>query len=220
MKIISWEHLIDRDPQGTNGLYTETPEYSAVHADVIQAIGNTVWPPDSDRFTIYPESGKKRGMGNGVTPIKLGFTTTLVELGWTLEKRAPRATNEEAKSLRGSRPGAFDCHFEFPNERISPFVVEWETGNIASSHRAVNRIGLGIHKGYVSGGLLIVPSNKLAPYLTDRIGNPRELRPYHDIWKQWTSTEVAYFGIIAVEHDDESFDVPKVPKGTDGRAAR
>lgn len=137
-----------------------------------------------------------------------------------MEGRAPAVRNASDATLKGSRPGAFDAYLATPDTLGTlPFVVEWETGNISSSHRAINRIGLGIFERYVSGGVLILPSEKLAPYLTDRIGNEPELRPYHPLWRQWTRADPAYFAIIAVEHDSIAWDVPRVPKMTDGRAA-
>ena len=120
--------------------------------------------------------------------------------------------------IKGSRPGAFDGHLTFPENEPLPFAVEWETGNVSSSHRAINRIGLGMKLGYLSGGVLVVPSASLAKYLTDRIGNSPELLPYHPLWEQWTFQEFGYFGIVTVEHDAESRNVRKIPKGKDGRA--
>jgi len=179
-------------------------------------IRRTVWPPDSDEFTIYPESGKKRGEGNGVKPIKDGFVTTLHGMRWELEKRAPLRSGVNPAD-KGSRPGAFDCHRALGGG-FAPFVVEWETGNISSSHRAINRMALGILEGYVSGGILIVPSRELAQYLTDRIGNEPELQPYFVLWQQWTLAQTAYLAVVTIEHNDVSMNVPRIPKGTDGRA--
>ncbi len=121
--------------------------------------------------------------------------------------------------MKGSRPGAFDAHLTFGGgSSFAPFVAEWETGNISSSHRAINRIGLGIQIGYISGGVLILPSGELAPYLTDRIGNEPELRPYHSLWSEWRLAPLSYFAIVAIEHDRTSLNVPRLPKGSDGRA--
>jgi len=33
------------------------------------------------------------------------------------------------------------------------------------------------------GTALVLPSRKLYPYLTDRIGNYEELEPYFDVWR-------------------------------------
>ncbi|MDR3202434.1 MAG: hypothetical protein LBT54_04810, partial [Bifidobacteriaceae bacterium] len=62
----------------------------------------------------------------------------------------------------------------------------------------------------------------LARYLTDRVGNAAELRPYYPLWEQWRGRldNTAYLGIVTVEHDAEDIDVERIPKGTDGRAER
>ncbi|MFI5616161.1 hypothetical protein [Streptomyces sp. NPDC051567] len=212
MKITEWKTLVDQ------GGYSDSPAFQKVNADIHASVGEVVWPPGSDRFTIFPEFGKKRGEGNGVVPIKKNFAEALSQHGWELEKRAPRSSSEEQKLIKGSHPGAFDGHLSFPGGTPLPFAVEWETGNISSSHRAINRIGLGMKLGYLSGGALVVPSASLAKYLTDRIGNAPELLPYHPLWEQWNFQKFGYLGIVTVEHDSESRDVPRIPKGKDGRA--
>lgn len=206
MKIVDWIELIN------NGNYDQLAEYNLVKSDIKNAIDNVVWPLGSKIFTIYPQSGKLRGQGNGVKPIKEGFTSYLQSQGWTLEEKAGRGTG------KGSHPGAFDCHYKFKTNLL-PFAVEWETGNISSSHRAINRLALGIYNKWISGGILILPTAKLAKFLTDRIGNEPELRPYMNLWRLWDDLAIpSYLGIIAIEHDAESIDVPRIPKGTDGLA--
>lgn len=214
VRITSWETLVDE------GGYSRSEPFRIAQDDLVAAIENVVWPVGNDRFTIVPESGKKSGMGNGVVPIKAGFASAIRQRGWELEYSAPRALSTEDAVVKGSRPGAFDAHLTFDGNDPLPFAAEWETGNISSSHRAINRIGLGIQVGYLSGGVLILPSRALAPFLTDRIGNEPELRPYHSLWAEWRLAPFSYFGIVAIEHDEESWDVPRIPKGTDGRAAR
>jgi len=44
-----------------------------------------------------------------------------------------------------------------------------------------------------------------------------ELEPYFPMWKA-INCENGYLGVIAVEHDGTSMNVPRIPKGTDGRA--
>jgi hypothetical protein len=216
VRIIHWDTLIDRTGQAGSDRYSLTWQFAEIESQINEAVRSTVWPPGADAFTIYPESGKKRGEGNGVKPIKEGFVCTLQGMGWELEKRAPRRSGMN-DGEKGSRPGAFDCH-RVMEGGLTPFVVEWETGNVSSSHRSINRMALGILDGYVSGGVLIVPSRALAQYLTDRIGNSPELEPYFRLWQKWTLAENAYLAVVTVEHDDESTEVPRIPKGTDGRA--
>lgn len=200
------------------GGYSQTPAFARAESDLQAAIEEVVWPVGSSDFAIYPESGKARGEGNGVVPIKTGFASAIGARGWELEKGAPRANSETERVVKGSRPGAFDAHLTFQGNEPLPFVAEWETGNISSSHRAINRIGLGIKIGYVSGGVLILPTGALAKFLTDRIGNDPELRPYHQLWAEWKLAPFSYFGIVAIEHDRTSTEVPRLPKGRDGRA--
>jgi hypothetical protein len=202
MRIKDWTTLIDE------GSYSSSPEYAHVRSDVESAVAAIVYPPDNDRFVINPV--KK---GNGVKPIKEGFTTYLHDHGWELEKRGFKGDS--------ARPGAFDCYYEFPeHDGVLPFAVEWETGNISSSHRAINRLALGILREQLSGGLLVVPSHELYPYLTDRVGNEAELLPYHPLWEQWDhlSEKPHHLGILVVEQDGFDASVPTIKKGTDGRA--
>jgi hypothetical protein len=147
--------------------------------------------------------GKKRGQGNGVKPIKLAFIDHLKSLGWKGEA-----------DLKALGMGPLDAAKETP---FGKFAVEWETGNISSSHRALNKICLGVLKGELIGGVLLLPSIKLYKFLTDRIGNYKEITPYLDLWKNLPYSKGAV-SILVVEHDGEMSGVPRIPKGTDGRA--
>jgi hypothetical protein len=69
----------------------------------------------------------------------------------------------------------------------------------------------------LAAGVLIVPSRKLYQYLTDRIGNYTELAPYVDLWKV-LPCDKGILEIVVIEHDATSLDVPRIPKGTSGRA--
>jgi hypothetical protein len=180
-------------------------------ADIRAAVSSIVWPSGSNRFTIHPESGKKSGQGNGVRPIRDAFVLAMAELGWQPEAPYPLA------SVAGvGQPGGTDVAKVV---ETGSFLVEWETGNISSSHRSMNKMALALQHGAAAAGVLIVPSVRLARYLTDRVGNERELRPYLRFWSS-VVIEDGYLGIFVVEHDDESLDVPRIKKGTDGRALR
>ena len=54
-------------------------------------------------------------------------------------------------------------------------------------------------------------------YLTDRVGNFPELEPYFPLWRS-LEVEKGYLAVIAIEQDAVSKDVPRILKGTDGRA--
>lgn len=114
----------------------------------------------------------------------------------------------------GRRPGKFDAVFE---TKAGPFAFEWETGNISSSHRALNKMALGIIQEKLIGGTLVVPTRALYQYLTDRVGNYAELVPYFELWRSIRCPN-GILEIVAIEHDATSMSVPRIPKGTSGRA--
>ena len=132
----------------------------------------------------------------------------LNKLGWNLETRFS-PTHEK-------RPGPIDATCV---EKGKLLCVEWETGNISSSHRALNKLALGLITGEFIGGVLIIPSRAMYFYLTDRIGNYAEIQPYFPVW-QALSIKEGVLAVIEIEHDALSVDVPHITKGTDGRALR
>lgn len=160
MKIVQIETLIDA------GHFSRSDEWKMIEGHIVQAIKSVEWPPGSGSFTLYDESGKERGKGSGVKPIKEACMNKLRSFGWQLETRLDIATVV--------RPGPMDATFPV-RDRL--FCVEWETGNISSSHRAINKMTLGILKKILIGGALIVPTREMYNYLTDRVGNLRELQP-------------------------------------------
>ncbi len=200
MKIVGEQALVNC------GKYVKSLEWRKVRAALHKAIKGVDWPPGTGSFTIYPQSGKKRGEGNGVTPIKVGLMAELKRQGWVIEAKA--------KNKIGKQLGDYDAVFE---TAYGPVVLEWETGNISSSHRSMNKMTMNLAHGLIAAGILVVPSRKLYKFLTDRIGNIQELEPYFELWKS-VPCESGILEIVVIEQDAESFDVPKIPKGTDGRA--
>src|SRR6266511_4312646 len=121
MRLVNIVTLVDA------GGFAQAPVFARIETDLRDAVDHVRWPPGGSDFTIVPEPGKKRGMGNGVTPIKKGFIELLRERGWKLEQRYSR------KDEFIARPGAFDAWLSLEDEGLPPFVAEWETGNISSS---------------------------------------------------------------------------------------
>jgi len=201
MKIAAHHDILAKGP------FSLSAEWKRACADVEKAIHKTDWPHGSGKFTIYPESGKKRGHGNGVCPIKDPCIAQLKKLGWKTEDLPP---------IKGGilGTGDLDALFEFAGGYVG---LEWETGNISSSHRAINKLLVTLRLGGIKGGFLVVPGAGLAGYLTDRIGNVGELKPYFPLWSS-ASVKDGALRIYEVEYDATSFDVPKIPKRTDGRA--
>ncbi len=200
MKIVRTERLID------DGEFSSSSLCKGIQDQIASAILSIEWPPGSGSFTLYDQPGKKRGEGNGVKPIKEACMAQFATMGWKLETPVDIATVK--------RPGPMDATYKVGNRL---FCVEWETGNISSSHRALNKMALGILKKVLIGGILIVPTRSMYKYLTDRVGNFKELEPYFPLWKS-IKVEDGFLAVIAVEQDAVSKNVPRIGKGTDGRA--
>lgn len=100
-------------------------------------------------------------------------------------------------------------------------AIEWETGNISSSHRSMNKLAIALGNGVVDVGVLILPSRDLYTHLTDRIGNIGELSGYLSMWEGLkSSVKYGLLAVTVVEHDaltrDPNHEFLKV--GSDGRA--
>ncbi len=161
MKIVQEVSLI------SHGDFEKSQEWSIIQSEIRSAIDLIVYPTGASNFTINPARH-----GNGVKPIKNACMAALQEnFGWQLESRITYATRS---------PGRVDA-----TKRLNGdfFALEWETGNISSSHRAVNKMVLGLLRGVFLGSALVLPSRKLYAYLTERIGNYEELEPYFDVWR-------------------------------------
>jgi hypothetical protein len=192
------------------GDFSSSDDFKKIIKDIRESIKIVDWPKGSGKFTLYPQSGKKRGEGNGVTPIKESFIANLESLGWLDGNKKGNRTLIPKDQI----PSPFDVIIKVNN---AYFVIEWETGNISSSHRAVNKMVFGVRKGVLAGGILVLPTANMAQYLTDRVGNFEELKPYFEFWGNYQCGN-GYIGVIAIEHDGINYDVPRILKGTDGRA--
>ncbi|HNY27642.1 MAG TPA: hypothetical protein PLA90_08835 [Candidatus Sumerlaeota bacterium] len=200
MKIVKVETLIH------TGSFSKSSQWKEIRRFLHNEIKAMEHPVGSGKFILHPESGKKRGQGNGVTPIKAGLMDRLRQQGWSLEEPMDIATRK--------KPGKLDAVLRSKKGNIA---VEWETGNISSSHRALNKLCIGLMKKQIVAGVLIVPSREMYQYLTDRVGNYSELEPYLDLWRA-IPCDNGVLEIVVVEHDEISIHVSKIAKGTDGRA--
>jgi Restriction endonuclease BamHI len=198
LKLTQIQYLVDAGP------FTETNAWSRVEEDLREAIASVVWPPGNDRFVINPLID-----GSGVVPIKRQFAANIQALGWKLEEQFPRFSDEEIRKRR--RPGAVDAALDLGDYDLPSFFVEWETGNIASSHRSMNKMALALKQELISGGIWVVPSGNLAPYLMDRTGNYPEFEPHFSLYSD-LEVEFGYLGVAIVEHDETSTEVPFIEK--------
>ena len=67
-------------------LFKQNSNLKEAWEEVRRAINATDWPHGAGTFSIYPECGKKRGEGNGVTPIKIPCIQSLKRSGWIDEE--------------------------------------------------------------------------------------------------------------------------------------
>jgi hypothetical protein len=197
MKILQTTYLIKR------GSFASSAKWTNRLAQISSAISNVEWPIGSGRFTLRSEKHC-----NGVVPIKKTCMTDLKKSGWQLETRF--------KPTGAKRPGPIDATCI---EKGKWLCLEWETGNISSSHRALNKMALGLITGEFIGGVLIVPSRAMYYYLTDRIGNYAEIQPYFPVWHA-RSIKEGVLVVIEIEHDALSKTVRRIKKGKDGNALR
>jgi len=182
------------------GDFSESDDFEIILEELRNAITAVTWHDDA-KFVVNPTR-----KGNGVVPIKINFVNSLISNGWIAEKRMSFAD--------GMNPGPVDVVKE---TIYGDFAVEWETGNISSSHRALNKIAVGILQGEIIGGILILPIKNLAQYLTDRIGNYEEIEPYFPLYQNIQVKE-GMIGVISVDYDSVSEGSPLIPKGKDGNA--
>lgn len=190
------------------GDFESSDTYQQLELEIINAIYCIKNPLGADGFYLFNE--KK---SNGVVPIKNAFIECLDNCGWKNEHICdPVIKHRKIDSTKKLSSGKF-------------FGVEWETGNISSSHRALNRLTLGIREGQLEGGALILPSRSMYEYLTDRVGNFQEIERYLSIWRDLkyafqARNQSAVIKIFEIEHDGLSDQVPRIIKGTDGRAKK
>ncbi len=201
MKIVEIKYIVSK------GDFVNSLEFTNILEEIKVAVTKIRWPEDADGFYLNPKTkGKGRGQGNGVKPIKSACVAYLKTLNWQDEFKVRN------KGVAGTGP--LDV---VKNTDHGIFALEWETGNISSSHRALNKMALGLLRDELIGGILILPSNQLYPYLTDRVGNYREIIPYLQLWESIPYKQ-GLLAIIVVEQDGLKDDAPRIEKGTDGRA--
>lgn len=144
--------------------------------------------------------------GNGVKPIKEDVMSYLVKKGWT---------QEQPMDLEGMKAKPLDAYKKFEKLRVG---FEWETGNISSTFRALMKLYKGLIEDKIDYGILALPSHDFYYYLTDRVGNIRELRPYLSVYQRIQVEKQKSLKIIVVEHDSIDEKAKPIAKGTDGRA--
>ena len=183
--------------------------------DIESAIAAVDWPPGSGAFSLNRTPGvDRRGRRdvhpNGVVPIKLPMLRDLRAHGWVTES-LPTIPEGQRRLLTTGDLVALLL------EGGAYVASEWETGNVASSHRAVNKLLDALWRGTVAGGVLVLPTRAMGRYLTDRVGNFEELSPYFELWARYPIA-AGVLRVYGVEYNELNDSVPHIPKGLDGRA--
>jgi len=220
----------------------ESDGWSEMYGIYSNVIARTVNPPGTTQFTIRAKtkvtdpSGKRSTQWNrnGVTPIKSQFQELMKNAACKAEKhlslvgylskvqiKEPLRSYPSKQILEGLNSSVGDFDFWYETSAGFKAVVEWETGNISSSHRSLNKLCLTLQAGLVDAAVLIVPSEAFYAHLTDRVGNWRELCPYLAFWQSiGLGVARGLLAVSVVEHDalvhDDS--VAYIPMGSDGRS--
>ncbi|MBD8075476.1 restriction endonuclease [Bacillus thuringiensis] len=192
------------------------------YKEVKTSICSPVWPMESKIFTI---NNTKKNC-NGVVPIKeLCYTTLEETYNWYREKPLNVLKVEKKKG------GPIDVYKEFSAgvfekkeldnleglnqvDNTRRVGMEFETGNISSAHRSMNKLLLGLKRKEIDLAIILMPIKKLAYYLTDRVTNFEELEPYFEL------TEGHPFMFIGFDAEAYDVNVPVIPKGSDGMSDR
>jgi len=183
------------------GPFASSSEWAEAQHKLIEAVKAVEWPPNSGRFVLKPVRKK-----NGVKPIKARFVQRLLEQGFATERPIRLSSNLQ--------PGNLDFMLSTSQ---GPIAVEWETGNVSSCHRSMNKLALGLVQGVIKGAVMVVPTRATYRYLTDRVANFSELAPYIPFWSA-IDCQDGVFQVIVFEHDDLDDSVPLIPQMMDGMA--
>lgn len=209
--------------------------WQSVHESYKDAIEKISHPLDSGALTIRKKARRLDGDGyyrNGVGYLRDHFLRNMMKLeGWKPEGNVDLGKNRQQPAILSypsclpyqepiaSNFGGFD--FLTTARDDLKVAIEWETGNISSSHRSMNKLAIALKTGVIQVGVLIVPSRDLYDHLTDRIGNIAELSGYLEMWESLRPKDGrGLLAITVVEHDNLSDDdaLPYLPTAGDGMA--
>lgn len=216
------------------GNIIHSPEWKFLHESYVRSIDSIKHPEGASTLRLRRKTRINNGqwVRNGVGYLRNHFLSHMQNVeNWKIEgevdfcRERQHANIIHYPSIKPYREpitsnfGGFD--FVTSSENGTRAAIEWETGNISSSHRSVNKLAIALGNGIIQIGVLIVPSRDLYEHLTDRIGNIGELSGYLSMWESLkTSVEHGLLAITVVEHDEltDDVDFPYLPMGNDGRA--
>lgn len=209
-------------------------DWQRLHQSYVRSIESIDFPEGSGSLTLKRKVRDSDGQWrrNGVNYLKSRFINHIIgQEKWQAEGLVELARDRDQPPIRlypslefyrepvTSDFGGFD--FVSKGDEGHRIAIEWETGNISSSHRSMNKLAIALANGIVDIGVLIVPSRALYEHLTDRIGNISELSGYLSMWEGLKATvDRGLLAITVVEQDALTNDTafPYLPRGNDGRA--
>lgn len=216
------------------GDVASTDDWRLVHESYHRSIQSVDFPEGAGSLTLRRRQKLTGGQWNrnGVVYLKKRFFSYMKENeGWQQEVDFDLGEGEKPAEVHlypegntyvehiSSRFGGFDLVTMAPGG--TRIAIEWETGNISSSHRSVNKLAIALVNGTIQAGVLIVPSRGLYAQLTDRIGNIGELSGYMPMWQSMgVGVKRGLLAFTVVEQDlvTDSSTFPYLPRGKDGRA--
>lgn len=182
--------------------------FMQAYREVITAMCSVTNPKGAHTFTI---NNSEKNI-NGVVPIKEPCYEMLENTFlWFREK--PLSVLKEEKQ----KGGPIDIYKEFTNQTgkiIKRVGLEFETGNISSAHRSLNKLLLGLNRMELDLAIIMMPVFELSYFLTDRVSNYEELEPYFE------NVNHHPFIFIGFNADAYSSNTPIIPKGKDGMSKR
>jgi hypothetical protein len=210
-------------------------DWREIHASYVRSIEKIDHPCGTGILKLKRKERKpnKKWSRNGVGYLRSRFLSHMLnDEKWNSEGVVALARDRDQPFIRlfpsreeyrepiTSDFGGFDFATTTPSGL--KVAIEWETGNISSSHRSMNKLAIALRSEVLQVGILIVPSRRLYEHLTDRIGNIGEISGYIALWEGVKATvKHGLLAITVVEHDELTDDAtfPYLPVGNDGRAA-
>lgn len=187
-----------------------SPVAKAAYDEILEAIGNMVGSINNS---------KKKA--NSVSPIKSGLVNLLHEnYHWEKEHhlrvlKDNTPNSEDGGKRKRGQGGGIDIYKEF---NIDGYIfrvgIEFETGNVASVHRSINKLCMGLQSHELDMIFLILPVFNLSQYLTDRVANYEEIEAYFPLFSEKT------FAALGFDAECYSPDFPLFEKGKDGNASK
>lgn len=184
----------------------------SAYDEILEAISNMVGNINNSKKKI-----------NSVTPIKAGFVNMLTDdYHWEAEHHlqvlrdsVSKFDNDGGNRRKRGQGGGIDVYKEFDFQGYKFRVgIEFETGNVASVHRSLNKLSMGLQSRELDMIFLILPVFNLAQYLTDRVANYEEIEAYFPLLSEKT------FVALGFDAENYSPDYPVFEKGKDGNAPK